>query len=88
MVLIPGKEGGDEEDAFGEEGASADDLERAREIERENEREREPAKIKRRKKWFEDGSGDETTSKRRAQDIMQEPETAEDLEAIAAGLLG
>ena len=88
VVLIPGKEGGDEEDAFGEEGASADDLERAREIERENEREREPAKIKRRKKWFEDGSGDETASKRRAQDIMQEPETAEDLEAIAAGLLG
>ena len=88
VVLIPGNEGEDEEDAFGDEGASADELERAREIERENEREREPAKIKRRKKWFEDGSGDETGSKRRAQDIMQEPETAEDLEAIAAGLLG
>lgn len=88
VVLIPGNEGGDEEDAFGEEGASVDELERAREIERENERERGPAKIKRRKKWFEDGSGDETASKRRAQDIMQEPETAEDLEAIAAGLLG
>ena len=88
VVLIPGNEGGDEEDAFGEEGASADELERAREIERENERERVPAKIKRRKKWFEDDSGDETASKRRAQDIMQEPETEEDLEAIAAGLLG
>ena len=88
VVLIPGNEGGDEEDAFGEEGASVDELGRAREIERENERERGPAKIKRRKKWFEDGSGDETASKRRAQDIMQEPETAEDLEAIAAGLLG
>ena len=87
VVLIPGNEGGDEEDAFGEEGASADELERAREIERGNERERERAKIKRRKKWFEDGSGDETGSKRRAQDSMQEPETAEDLEAIAAGLL-
>ena len=88
VVLIPGNEGGEEEDAFGEVGASADELERAREIDRENEREHEPAKVKRRKKWFEDDSGDETGSKRRAQDIMQEPETAEDLEAIAAGLLG
>ena len=90
VVLVPTHEGGDEEDdAFGEGGASADELERARERERENERERErePAKTKRRKKWFEDGLGDETTSKRRAQDIMQEPETAEELEAMAAGLL-
>ena len=88
VVLIPGNEGGDEEDAFGEVGASADELERARETDRENEREHELAKIKRRKKWFEDDSGDETGSKRRAQDIIQEPETAEDVEAIAAGLLG
>ena len=88
VVLIPGNEGRDGEDAYGEEGASANELERTREIERENERERESAKIKRRKKWFEDDSSDETASKRRAQDIMQEPETAEDLEAIAAGLLG
>ena len=88
VVLIPRNEGEDEADAFGEEGVSADELERAREIDRENEREHEPAKIKRRKKWFEDDAGDETGSKRRAQNIMQEPETAEDLEAIAAGLLG
>ena len=90
VVLIPTHEGGDEEDAFGEGGASADELERASESERghEHEREHEPAKMKRRKKWFEDGSGDETTSKRRAQDMMQEPETAEELEAMAAGLLG
>ncbi|KAK0512377.1 hypothetical protein JMJ35_005505 [Cladonia borealis] len=92
VVLIPTHEGGDEEDAFGEGGASADELESAREIEREHERERErerePAKMKRRKKWFEDGPGDETASKRRAQDMMQEPETAEELEAMAAGLLG
>ena len=88
VVVIPGNEGKDGENAFGEEGVSADGLERAREIDHENEREHEPTKIKRRKKWFEDDAGDETGSKRRAQNIMQEPETAEDLEAIAAGLLG
>ena len=88
VVLIPPLEGGDEEDAFGGGGASADELERARESEHEHEREREPAKTKRRKKWFEDDSEDETASKRRAHDMMQEPETAEELEAMAAGLLG
>ena len=51
-----------------------------------------PAK-KRRKKWFEDDSGDETKSKhqkRRKHDeeVMHEPETLEDLEAMASGLLG
>ena len=86
VVLIPAHEGADEEDAFVEGGPSADELERARGS--EGEHEREPAKMKRRKKWFEDGSGDETASKRRAHDMMQEPETAEELEAMAAGLLG
>ena len=91
VVLIPPHEGVDEEDAFGEGVASSEELERARESEREHEREhereREPAKAKRRKKWFEDDSEDETASKRRARDMMQEPETAEELEAMAAGLL-
>ena len=86
VMLIPAHERGDEEDAFGEGVASADELERARES--ENEDEREPVRTKRRKKWFEDVSGDETASKRRAQDMMQEAETAEELEAMAAGLLG
>ena len=87
VVLIPSHEGVDEEDAFGEGVASSEELERARESERKHEREREPAKAKRRKKWFEDDSEDETASKRRAHDMMQEPETAEELEAMAAGLL-
>ena len=48
---------------------------------------------KRRKKRFEDDSGDETKSKhqkRRQHDeeVMHEPETLEDLEAMASGLLG
>ena len=85
VVLVPAHEGEDEEDAFGEGVASADELERAGESEREHER--GPAKTKRRKKWFEDDSEDETASKRRAHDMMQEPETAEELEAMAAGLL-
>ena len=42
------------------------------------------------KKWFEDDSGDENKFKRRrkAVDEGQEPETLEDLEAMASGLLG
>jgi len=40
---------------------------------------------KRKKKWFEDDSGDEEGKKRRK--AVQEPETLEDLEALASGLL-
>lgn len=60
----------------------------------------EPAKEKRKKKWFEDASsGDEDSdaqqkSKKRKKDkhskkqaAMQEPQTLEDLEAMASGLL-
>lgn len=45
---------------------------------------------KRPKKWFEDDSGDEKESKRRRKandDVQEEPETLEDLEAMASGLL-
>lgn len=41
---------------------------------------------KRRKKWFEDDSGDEKGKQRRK--AVEEPETLEDLEALASGLLG
>ena len=59
----------------------------------DEEGDREVAAKKRRKKWFEDSIGDETQSnhhKRRKHDdiTMQEPETLEDLEAMASGLLG
>ena len=49
----------------------------------------EPVK-KRPRKWFEDEPDDEKKSKRRMEsgDEMQEPETLEDLEAVASGLLG
>lgn len=49
----------------------------------------EPAK-KRPKKWFEDDSGDERKSKRRKRDEAptRDPETLEDLEVMASGLLG
>ena len=45
---------------------------------------------KRRKKWFEDDSDDGGKSKRnrKSKDEVQEPETLEDLEAVAFGLLG
>lgn len=47
----------------------------------------EPVK-KRPKKWFEDDSGDEKKFKRRkANRDVEEPETLEDLEAVASGLL-
>jgi len=44
---------------------------------------------KRSKKWFEDDSGDEKKAKRKGRIIesADEPETLEDLEALAAGLL-
>ena len=49
----------------------------------------EPVK-KRPRKWFEDDSDDEKQSKRKrkGKDEVQEPETLEDLEAMASGLLG
>jgi len=49
----------------------------------------EPVK-KRPKKWFEDDSGDERKFKRRQENqaSVEEPETLEDLEALASGLLG
>lgn len=45
---------------------------------------------KRARKWFEDDSDDERKSKRRrkGEDEVEEPETLEDLEAMASGLLG
>jgi len=43
-------------------------------------------KMKRPKKWFEDDSGDDTKQRRRPADMM-EPESLEDLEAVASGLL-
>lgn len=49
----------------------------------------EPVK-KRPKKWFEDESGDERKFKRKKENkaSIEEPETLEDLEAMASGLLG
>ncbi|KAF4956824.1 hypothetical protein FSARC_11466 [Fusarium sarcochroum] len=55
----------------------------------DSEGEREPPK-KRAKKWFEDDSEDEakkTKSKGRVIKVQDEPETLEDLEALATGLL-
>ena len=76
LIPVVGVEGRDEEgDAFDEEGASG------------SEREAPASKEKKRKKWFEEWSGDETASKRRGR-IFVEPETVEELEAVAAGLLG
>lgn len=43
---------------------------------------------KRPKKWFEDDSGEEKKFKRRRKASDDEPETLEDLEAMASGLLG
>ena len=42
------------------------------------------------RKWFEDDSDEERKSKRKGKgkDEVQEPETLEDLEAMASGLLG
>lgn len=65
------------------------------EEERDDEEEENPAK-KRPKKWFEDeSSGDEDVEdkkkskkgKKRAKKVQEEPETLEDLEALAAGVL-
>lgn len=53
--------------------------------------EKSPKPVKKRpKKWFEDDSGDERKFKRntKVKDQLHEPETLEDLEAMASGLLG
>jgi ATP-dependent RNA helicase DDX10/DBP4 len=54
----------------------------------DSEGEREPPK-KRAKKWFEDDSDDEKKSKGKGKvfKMQEEPETLEDLEALATGLL-
>ncbi|KAM0250121.1 hypothetical protein ACHAP5_002438 [Fusarium lateritium] len=54
----------------------------------DSEGEREPPK-KRAKKWFEDDSDDEKKSKGKGKvfKVQEEPETLEDLEALATGLL-
>ncbi|KAK3174259.1 ATP-dependent RNA helicase dbp4 [Lepraria neglecta] len=88
VLLLPdeGFEGGVIEDADFDAFAEGDA------VAEENVTSEAPAK-KRRKKWFEDDSGDETKSKhqkRRKHDekVMHEPETLEDLETMASGLLG
>ncbi len=43
--------------------------------------------VKRPKKWFEDDSEEEARSKKHAGAVMEEPQTLEDLEALASGLL-
>ena len=72
-VLVPYEE--PEEDGEQGEGLLEQDVE-------------EPPK-KRPKKWFEDDSGDEMKFKRnrRTAHAVEEPETLEDLEAVASGLL-
>ncbi|KAF1915262.1 P-loop containing nucleoside triphosphate hydrolase protein [Ampelomyces quisqualis] len=59
----------------------------------EEEEQEEKAKQKKEKKWFQSDSEDDERSskkqKRKAnQHVVQEPETLEDMEALAAGLLG
>ncbi len=56
----------------------------------EEEEEEEERPSKRPKKWFEDDSGDEKKVGKRRDQLIEaedEPETLEDLEALAAGLL-
>ncbi|KAE8442557.1 ATP-dependent RNA helicase dbp4 [Mollisiaceae sp. DMI_Dod_QoI] len=58
--------------------------------EEEEEEEEEERPSKRPKKWFEDDSGDEKKVGKRRDQLIEaedEPETLEDLEALAAGLL-
>jgi ATP-dependent RNA helicase DDX10/DBP4 len=52
--------------------------------------ETEERPAKRPKKWFEDGSDDEKAAKKKKRRVIEaedEPETLEDLETLAAGLL-
>lgn len=80
------EDGGDERGAVlvpleGDEGGEMDD----------DGEEASPEPVKKRpKKWFEDDSGDERKFKRKKEDkaLREEPETLEDLEAMASGLLG
>ncbi|KUJ16191.1 DEAD-domain-containing protein [Mollisia scopiformis] len=56
----------------------------------DDEQEQDERPPKRPKKWFEDDSGDERKAKKKRAHIIEaedEPETLEDLEALAAGLL-
>lgn len=71
----------------GDIGEDLDDLNARNES--EGSRSPEPVK-KRAKKWFEDDSDDgrKSKGKRKGEDEVQEPETLEDLEAMASGLLG
>lgn len=55
--------------------------------ERESEEHASPEPVKRPKKWFEDDSENEREFKRK-EESSKDPDTLEDLEAVAAGLLG
>ena len=82
VMLVPYEDDGGEPDDGGFEAVSnSEDV--------EEEPRPEPVK-KRPKKWFEDESGDEKARKRNGknQGDSGEPETLEDLEAMASGLLG
>lgn len=75
VMLVPYD--GDEGDVGGDDQAYEEEQEEVPELER-----------KRPKKWFEDDSEDEGKFKRRRKERSPEPKTLEDLEAVAAGLLG
>ncbi|KAE9966174.1 hypothetical protein EG328_009109 [Venturia inaequalis] len=96
-TLAGSDEGG--EDAFANFLADAQGLSNSEQSDSDSENEEEEAeqpKKKKAKKWFEDDSGDEVGpsgdgTKRRGRGkkaVLEEPETLEDLEALAAGLLG
>ena len=82
---------GDGEDAFANFVADAQGLDG---LDNEVETEEGRPKDKRTKKWFEDDSDDSKEKKRKKGEsrdrgqAVQEPETLEDLEALATGLLG
>lgn len=82
---------GDGEDAFANFVADAQGLDG---LDNEAETEEGRLKDKRAKKWFEDDSDDSKEKKRKKGEsrdrgqAVQEPETLEDLEALATGLLG
>ena len=65
--------------------APAEEMEETRDDSEDME---QPPPQKRKKKWFEDVSDDETGDSKRATQAAEEPETLEDLEAMASGLLG
>ena len=75
VVLVPYE--GDEGDVGGDDMASEEEQDEVYEPE-----------TKRPKKWFEDDSQDEGKFKRKRKERSPEPDTLEDLEAVAAGLLG